>query len=59
MLLVEGESVCGLVVVLKGLRLMEPDNFQSHRGYLRIRGLIRVERDHLGRLDHRVLVVSP
>jgi hypothetical protein len=42
MLLAEEESVRGLVVVLKGLRLMELDNFQSHRGYLHIRDLINV-----------------
>ena len=56
---VEGELVRGLVVVLEELRSMELNNLQSRRGYLYVRKLIRVERDHLDRLDHRVPVESP
>jgi hypothetical protein len=55
----KGELVHGLMVVLEGLRLMELDDPQSHRGCLYIREIIRMEWDHLDRLDHRVLVVSP
>jgi len=59
MIVEEGESVRGLVVGFEGQKLMELDYPQNHRGYLYIRELIKVERDHLSRLDHRVLVVSP